>query len=88
VLNVTLGWLEEHQVPFHGLIMDAFDKLKIFQDLHINLAIEDQPSHCLKLAEANIETIMMTQAYNLDAKHPNISRVHNWLEVYNLVKSR
>jgi len=48
--------------------------------------IEDKPKNCIAGLEAGMKSILMHHEYNKDFEHPDVHRVQNWQDIYNLIK--
>ncbi|AGB41313.1 hypothetical protein Halha_1368 [Halobacteroides halobius DSM 5150] len=77
--QVTLDWLDEHQIPFDKLIHSE-EKANICQAEGIELFIDDRVSNLLPIKELGIPVLLMDMDHNQSFKGP-IPRVHNWQEI-------
>lgn len=62
---------------------DKNDVLKEYQ--HSHWWIEDKPENALAGLEAGLRPILMNHNYNEDFEHPDIVRVQNWREIYQII---
>ncbi|MBI2671397.1 hypothetical protein HYX16_00515 [Candidatus Woesearchaeota archaeon] len=62
------------------------DKHELCVNLKCQIAIEDDPTPALKIAENNIKVLLFDQLWNKNINHENITRVKNWEEISNLLQ--
>lgn len=84
--EITKRTLNGNNVPYNKLIINASDKIKVSQEEHIDLFIEDSYETCKQLSEIGIRSILMTTKMNEKIDAGNIPRVTNWNEVYNEIQ--
>jgi uncharacterized HAD superfamily protein len=85
--NITKKTLEDNNIPYDKLIINASDKLKFCQENGIQIFIEDSYDTCKQLEENGIKTYLMTTKMNENIDAGDIERVTNWNEIYVKVKS-
>ncbi len=61
------------------------DKWLACHKLSVDVMIEDKPEVALYLANHGVQVLLFDAPYNKDLKHENITRVSDWLEVYDKV---
>jgi uncharacterized HAD superfamily protein len=84
----TEKWLQDNFGNFPLKIFYSKDfhsgngknKVEICKEFEINLMIEDHEVYAAQCAEAGIPTLLFDKPWNKNAKHPNITRVKNWIE--------
>ncbi len=85
--SITRKTLEDNNIPYDKLIINASDKLKVCQDNNIQIFIEDSYDTCKQLEENGIKAFLMTTKMNENIDAGNIERVNDWKEIYQKVKS-
>lgn len=86
-------WLKKY-----GLVFDSIeycsesntprDKYISCLKLSVDVMIEDKTDVALFLAEQGIKILLFDAPYNQQLNHPNITRVHSWDEISNIIKER
>ena len=82
VENYTKKWLKNNNIPYDKLIMDAQNKLEAAKNANIDLFIDDSVSHCKKVQEGNIKTLLYTTIMNQNLDVPELDRVYSWPQIY------
>lgn len=82
--KLSKDWLDKNNIYYDELIVNARNKLEVWQRKNIDLFIDDQLANCTKLSEAGIKVIRITE-YN-DIQHGDIINKKNWNEIYNYIK--
>ena len=85
--EITRKSLLDNNIVYDELIVNANDKIKISKEKGIDLFIEDSYETCVELEKLGIKSILMTTRMNQDIDSENITRVHNWNEVYKEIKN-
>ncbi len=80
--NYTRKWLENNNIPYDELIMNAQNKLEVAKKANIDLFIDDSISHCKKMQEGNIKTLLFTSIMNQNLEVPELERVYSWHQIY------
>lgn len=75
-------WLNENNIYFDKLIVNARDKKKICLDNDIDLLIDDSISNCLNVSNAGIYTL--TIGHNKEIIN-GIRNFNNWQQIYNFL---
>lgn len=73
-----------HAGDFHK--GQAATKAEICKEKGISLMIEDSPQIALDCANSGIKVILFDSSWNQEVKHPNITRVKNWLEALKVIE--
>ncbi|MCK8827206.1 hypothetical protein MWH25_05560 [Natroniella acetigena] len=77
--QVTLKWLERHQIPYDELIHNE-NKAEACQKKGIELFIDDMLANVLAVKKAGVEALLMDMHHNRHYKG-DVIRVSNWLEI-------
>ncbi len=87
-INMTKDWLNKFNVYYDELLFtDAYDKKSkadICVKKQIDIMVDDSISMCTNCIDRGIKTFIMDTQYNRKA---NIPRVHNWKEIYEVIKN-
>jgi len=86
-INMTKDWLKKFDIYYDELIFtNAYDK-KSKADIcvknKIDIMIDDSIGMCINCINRGIKTFLMDTKYN---RKVDISRVHNWKEIYEVIK--
>ena len=81
--KITIDSLNKYDIPFDYIDFHVDDKLSFFKEQKIDLCIEDSYETCKEMIDNGINAILMTTKMNERIDAGNITRVHNWNEVYN-----
>lgn len=84
--SITKKTLEDNNIPYDKLIMNAFDKLEYCLENNIQIFIEDSYETCKQLEENGIKTYLMTTKMNQNIDTGSIERVESWDEIYNKIE--
>lgn len=85
--DVTLEWFEEAGLPKGDLFMlGSHDKVQKAKELDCELFFEDRYENAIQLSEAGIRVLLLDCYYNRQPLNDNITRVMDWMEIYNIVK--
>ena len=79
---ITRNTLEQNQIPYDKLIINASDKLMFCKEHDIDIFIEDSYDTCKELQENGIKSYLMTTKMNENIDAGDIERVSNWDEIY------
>lgn len=63
---------------------DKDDALEEWRDSGL-LWVEDKPENAVLGAEMGLQSILIDHPYNRDFSHPDVTRVKNWKEVYEMI---
>jgi len=85
-VEITKRNLEDNNIPYDKLLINASDKLKYCKEEGIQIFIEDSFDTCKTLEENGIKTYLMTTRMNANIDAGNIERVTSWDEIYNKIE--
>ena len=86
VEQITKKWLEENNVNYDELIINASDKLKVAREKEIDIFVDDSFKNCKNIADnSNIKVYIMNTKMNESLNDSKIQRVFSWPEVYDLI---
>ncbi|MBM7616084.1 5' nucleotidase, NT5C type [Alkaliphilus hydrothermalis] len=86
--DITLSWFAGNQVPYHNLfLLGSHYKVAKAMELSCDLFLEDRLENALQLAAAGFNVLLMDCHYNQGPLPAGISRVKNWFEVYDYIRS-
>ncbi len=85
-----LDWCKEHGFSFDSITFCSekngpLDKYNACVKYGVEVMVDDRPEIVLYLAKHGVSVLMMDAPYNKNVRHPNVTRVHNWLEVYEVI---
>lgn len=84
--EMTKKWLNENSIYYDKLILtnayDTHSKTKECLKNYIDIMIDDSKRICEDCVINNIKALLMDTPYNKDS---NITRVHNWEEIYEFI---
>lgn len=88
-----LNWCKENGFSFDSITFcsektgpqDKYDACKKYG---VEVMIDDRPEIVLYLAGQGIPVIMIDAPYNQKVQHENVMRVHDWSEVYEVLRER
>ena len=84
--KLTENWLQENNVQFDKLFMNASDKVQLVKENNIDLFIDDSFNNCKQISEnTNAKVYMMTSLVNKNLGDEKIKRVFSWPEIDNLI---
>lgn len=88
IKEITEKWLEENQVEYDELIINASDKLKLVQEKNIDIFIDDSFNNCQTIANnSNAKVYMMTSRVNGSLEDKKVKRVFSWPEIGDLINN-
>ena len=86
VKEITRKWLEEKEVKYDELIINASDNAKLVEENKIDIFIDDSFNNCKSIAEnTNSKVYMMTSRVNGNLNDYKVKRVFSWPEIYDLI---
>ena len=86
VKEITKKWLEQNEVEYDELIINASDKLKIVQEKNIDIFIDDSFKNCKAIADnSDIKVYMMNSRVNGDLEDEKVKRVFSWPEISDII---
>ena len=86
IYKTTKNYLDNYQIKYNKLIIDASDKSKVCQEEKIDLFIDDSFKHCQAVSDLGIDVLMFDAVYNQEYKQ--FKHVKSWKEIYKYIKSR
>lgn len=75
-------WLDNNQIYYDKLIVNARNKKDVCQSEKIDLLIDDSLSNCLNVSSVGIKTIRLCEE---KSNYENIICFDNWLDIYNYI---
>lgn len=81
VEKITKKWLEDNEIIYDKLILNAGTKLESCQKYNIDIFIDDSFKNCKELAENGIKTFIMDSKTNGKYDDEKITRVYSWPHV-------
>jgi len=79
---ITKKSLSDFNIEYDELHVGISDKLTFFKEHQINICIEDSYETCREFTNNGIKSILMTTPMNKDIDTEEITRVNNWIEIY------
>ena len=84
--KLTEDWLQENNVQYDKLFMNASDKVQLVKENNIDLFIDDSFNNCKQISEnTNAKVYMMTSLVNKNLDDKKIKRVFSWPEIVDLI---
>lgn len=84
--SITRKSLLDFDIPYDKLYVGISDKLTFFKEHNIDICIEDSYETCREFTNNGIKSILMTTPMNKDIDAGEITRVNNWLEIYDEIE--
>jgi hypothetical protein len=81
VRETTKKWLEEKDIPYDKLIINAATKRQAAEENNVDVFIDDSFTNCMDVAEAGIKTFIMDGRYNSKLNDEKITRVYSWANI-------
>ena len=86
IREITTKWLEENNVEYDEIFLNAEDKLKLVKENNIDIFIDDSFTNCKKIAHnSNAKVYIMNSKVNESLDDEKIERVFSWPEIYHLI---
>lgn len=86
VEDITKSWLEKYKIPFNGLYLNK-EKLKVCQELGIDIFVDDSLENCKSVQSGNIKSYLMDHIGNKNIDIGNIERVYGWNDLYKKIET-
>jgi len=89
--DITLEWLERHQIPFDDIIFgDNGTKYEAIRKkgYGITYFIEDNIEEALGLAKNGVKVLLLDYPWNQTKRNQNIIRVKNWQEIAKILEAK
>ena len=83
---ITKKSLLDFNITYDELYVGISDKLTFFKEHEIDMCIEDSYETCKEFSDNGIKSILMTTPMNKDIDAGKITRVNNWLEIYDEIE--
>lgn len=88
-----LNWCKENGFQFDSITFCSEkngpqDKYEACVKYGVEVMVDDRPEIVLYLAERGIPVLMVDAPYNKSVQHENVTRVHGWAEVYEVLRER
>lgn len=81
--DITNKWFLNNGIPTNDLhMLGSHCKVKKAEELNCHIFIEDRYENALEIALAGFQVLLMDTSYNRLPLIPGITRVYNWLEIY------
>lgn len=80
--EVTKKWLEEVEIPYDKLIVNASDKTIAAKQENLDVFIDDSFKNCKAVSDIGIKTYMMDSRVNRGLNDEKITRVYSWPHLY------
>lgn len=102
VMNNPLGsfsrhlfksWIRDNKLHFEDIFFCSerntpAEKYAICQKISADIMIDDNPDIAMFLAQRGITVLLFDAPYNKNVTHKNITRVHDWDEIYRFILSK
>ncbi len=80
--TMTKKWLDEKQVPYDEIVLNATEKVKIAKEYKLDLFIDDSFTNCKEVSKEGIKTFLMDSKMNKSYSDKNVKRVFSWPHIY------
>lgn len=85
--SITEEWFHKKNLPKGKLyLLGSHYKVNKAKELSCHIFIEDRYENAVEIAEAGFKVLLMDCYYNRKELIPGITRVFNWVEVYNEIE--
>ena len=84
---ITRKSLSDFDIEYDELYVGISDKLTFFKEHGIDICIEDSYETCREFTNNGIKSILMTTQMNKDIDAGEITRVNNWIEIYDEIEN-
>ena len=78
VRELTEKWLEEQQIPYDKLVVNAITKKQAAIENKLDIFVDDSFKNCQDVVDAGIKTYIMDTRYNKGLVDERIKRVYSW----------
>lgn len=83
IRNTTENWFRRNDLPIAELhMLGSHYKVERAKKLECNIFIEDRYENALQLALEGFEVLLIDCTYNREPSIPGITRVSDWLDIY------
>jgi Uncharacterized conserved protein len=84
---LTHRYLRKNNIPYNDLlVLGSHYKVNAAKELDCNIFIEDNYDNSIQLSNAGFKVLLIDTNYNRLPLNENITRVHNWKEIYEIIK--
>lgn len=85
-------WLQKNSFSFEDIFFcteknTPKEKLEYCKKLSVNIMIDDNPEVALFLAKNGVKVLLFDAPYNQNVIHPDITRVLDWKEIYDILNT-
>lgn len=85
VERLTKEWLQKNNIIYDKLIVEAQYKGKVALENNIDIFIDDSLQNCIEVSNLGIKSFLMNTRTNGELETGEITRVYNWLDIYNKI---
>ncbi len=82
IREITKRWIEEHNIPYDKLIVNAENKLVAAKQENIDVFVDDTFKNCKMISDNCIKTYLMDSRTNRGFEDEKITRVYSWPHLY------
>ncbi len=86
-LGMSVAWLNENGIEYDELLVSQEDKSVACTGKNIHIFVEDHPDYVNQVAATKTKILLMHNPHNETYENANVTRVHNWQEVYQIIQS-
>ena len=83
--SIVKYWLKREGIPYSKIVFCNGDKVEAIKQNQIQVMVEDDPKNITSLCEY-VKVICMDAGYNEKIKHPNVTHVRNFNDIYEEVQ--
>ncbi|MBL4930373.1 5' nucleotidase, NT5C type [Clostridium paridis] len=84
---LTHRYLRKNNIPYNDLfVLGSHYKVDKAKDLNCDIFIEDNYENAIQLSTAGFKVLLLDTNYNRHTLNENITRVHNWNEIYEIIE--
>ena len=85
--EITETWLKKYNIDYHKLYMNYQNKKELIKEIKIELFIDDSVKFCEDMENLGIKTFIMSSRINEGIDTGKITRVKDWIEIYEKIKN-
>lgn len=84
---LTHRYLRKNGIPYDGLfVLGSHYKVDKARELNCSIFIEDNYDNAIQLSDSGFKVILIDTTYNRRPINENITRVHNWNQIYAILE--
>ncbi|WP_238883732.1 hypothetical protein [Clostridium sp. YIM B02551] len=84
---LTHRYLRKNNIHYNDLfVLGSHYKVDKAKDLNCDIFIEDNYENAIQLSTAGFKVLLLNTNYNRHTLNENITRVHNWNEIYEIIE--